>query len=119
MEPFRADPHSRHGEIRVDDVHVVADGAAVVGVRDGAGDEFVGDLQLGQADRRAVGVDGLHQLDRAEHVPERGGVLPVAHLGAAGVLRVQDDVRRGHGQPCEPFRCVGLFVLRGMLLLVH
>ena len=64
----------------------------VVGIRNGSGDELVGDLELGQADRLAVVVDGLHPPDRIEHVIKGRGVLGVADFGLSDIFGVQDDV---------------------------
>ena len=71
---------------------MIEHGVAVVGICDRTGDELVGDMELGQADRLAVVVDGLHPLDRIEHIVKRRGVLGVADFGLSGIFGVQDDV---------------------------
>ena len=65
---------------------------AVVGICDRTGDELVGDLELGQADRLAIVVDGLHPPDRIDHVVKGRGVLGVADFGLSGIFGIQDDV---------------------------
>ena len=71
---------------------MIEHGVAVVGICDRTGDELVGDMELGQADRLAVVVDGLHPPDRIEHVIKGRGVLGVADFGLSGIFGVQDDV---------------------------